>query len=124
MAVRLGRLAEPLRGEGDSAVRAMWDLVAETPRWRRARVTPDNAESRLKDSRDGLRYNEAGQRSTTDWRDRWSLHRDARRMRAKGTSDSLEAAQVYEGVLADGYPPPEDWEASGSWYSSRGFSAE
>ncbi|MBF6333569.1 hypothetical protein [Nocardia transvalensis] len=97
-------------------VDALWTRVAETPRWRRARVTPDNAQDRLQESRDGFRYTEDGRRLITDRGLRRLIQGYVRQAQASGNRAEADGLQA---LLDRGKSAPADWETSGAWYAAR-----
>ncbi|WP_194838886.1 hypothetical protein [Nocardia sp. XZ_19_369] len=99
----------------EEIVQALWAAVARTPRWRAARVTPDNAAARLEESRNGIRYTSQGRRVIGDRRTRRRFGEYLRRARESG--DSADADKLSE-LLEHGRRPPPDWEDSGRWYSA------
>ncbi len=86
-------------------VASLWRSVARNPRWKRWRVTPQNAEQRLRDFRAGLRYGPHG--------DRFHSRRTRRLLRS--ALRELSPNDPAHGELAASMvalAPPPDWDDS------------
>ncbi|WP_107661055.1 hypothetical protein [Nocardia suismassiliense] len=94
----------------------LWSRVGQTPRWRRARVTPHNARERLRESQDGLRYADDGRRLLVDRRLRRMISGYVREAILAGNRDEAEHLQE---LLDRGRSAPPDWESSGAWYEAQ-----